>query len=103
MAWPTSVAVILAFDVRAAQQGAQVQIALTVLAQEHQARDVIGIFGRAEHDVRTDDGLDPGSFGGPVELDHCEEVMLIGYRHGRHAQFADPVDQALDSHRAVDH
>ena len=94
---------VLAVKIGAAQQRAQVQVSLSVLAQEHEARDMVGVFRGAQHDVRADNGLDPRSFGCLVELDQGKEIMLIGYRDGRHAQFAGSFNQGFDAHRAIDH
>ncbi len=93
--------VMLAFLVGQAQQFAQVQIALAVLAQQHQPGNMIGVLRCADKNIGADDWLDACRFGRLVELDQRKKVMLVSDSDRWHSQFAGSVDQRLNSHRTV--
>ena len=42
----------------------------------------------AQQDVSANDGFDTGRLGRAIEFHHCEQVVLVGDRHRRHAQLA---------------
>ena len=95
-------AVMLAFDVAAAQQLAQAQVACPVLAQQHQPGNMVWVVRVAQQDVGADNGFDAGRLGRAVKFHQCKQVVLIGDRNRRHAQFEGFFNQGLDSNGAVD-
>ena len=93
---------MLAFDVAAAQQLAQVQVAGPVLAQQHQPGTMVRVVRVAQQDVDADNRFDAGLLGRAVEFHQCKQVVLIGDRNRWHAQFEGLFNQGLNSNGAVD-
>ncbi|MNM42531.1 hypothetical protein D3C81_533730 [compost metagenome] len=75
----------MAFHPRPGQQPRQAQVALAVAAQQRHPPRVLAFLG--DHHVGAGDGLDAHAFGGLVELDQGEQVVEVGHRQRRQAEF----------------
>jgi hypothetical protein len=84
---------MLTLEVALAQQFAQVEVTLPVLAQQDQPGDVIGILRGAEQHIGANDRFDARRLGGLVELDQRKQVVLVGDRDRWHAKLAGFIDQ----------
>ncbi len=91
----------LAFQITARHQASQIEIALPVLAQQHQPRRFILVLGIAHPQLDADDRLDAGGLRRAVELHHREQIGLIGHRAGRHSRCRTGRHQRLDAHQSV--
>ena len=76
---------VLAFEVTFRNQLGKVEITFVILAQQHHAVGLRLLVVGAHPDIDTDNGLDPRRQRGAGELDHGEQIALIGQRHRRHA------------------
>jgi hypothetical protein len=83
-----------ALEVGARQQPAQVAVAGVVAAQQGQAARVARVAGLVDPQVRADQRLDAALQGAAVELDHREQVDLVGHGDRRHAELRDRLEQA---------
>ena len=91
-----------------AHQGAQVSVALVVLAQEDQVPgavvqlvDLVEAGPGGHVDLTADDGLDAGGLGGLVEIHRPVHDPVVGDRNGGLAQFLGTLNKPLDPAGAV--
>ena len=94
-------ATVLAFEIAAGNQPRQVQIAGPVLRQQHHGIRRLLLVTVAHQGIDADNGLDAGAQRGAGELDHGEQVTLVGQRHRRHAILGHRRHQRLDPHQPV--
>ena len=85
----------LAFGVAAGNQAHQVAVAHFVAGQQRQQLRRRIRFLRLQPDIRTRDRLDPGRLRGLVELDHREQVAVVGQRQGAQPQLGRAFGQRL--------
>ncbi len=85
----------LALVVGARDEAGQIAIAGLVLHQQGDALRALAFRPFLQPDVGADHRLDAGGFGELVELDHREQVVLIGDGQGRQAQFGGAAGQRL--------
>jgi hypothetical protein len=90
----------MTFHPRTRQQARQGQVAVAIAAQQGQPG--CGFIGIRDQDVGADDRLDARVFGGLVELDQREEIVLVGDRHRRLLQRGAALDELRDADRRVD-
>ena len=92
---------VLAKAIGHGQQLTEITIARAVLAQQHHAK-TLGHTGRRRNpDFDSDDGLDAGFLCGAIKLGQCKDIVLVGQRDGRHAEFAAAIGERIDTHDAV--
>ena len=92
---------MLALDIALADQFTEVQVAVPVLAQQHQARGMIGIVQVLHHDIGADDGLDASCLRLAIELHQREQIELVGQCNGRHAMLDRTLDHGFQTQCAV--
>ena len=85
----------LPFAVGARYQPGQVAVAGLVLHQQGHAFGGVRVTELLQRDIGTDDRLDAGALGQLVELDHREQVVLIGDGHGWQAELGREAGQGL--------
>jgi hypothetical protein len=100
---------VLTFEIRAADQPREIEIAHLVLAQQHQRRGLRTLTQLAHPQIDTDDRLHAARLRRAIELHHREQVALIRERHRRHPGDRHRIHQprrtlplARDPHDAVD-
>ena len=92
----------LAFEVAFRDQLRQVQVTVVVLAQQQHAVRLQLAVGIADPGIDADHRLDAGAERGLVELDHREQVGLVGQCHRRHVLPGELLHQRLDADGTVD-
>src|SRR5262249_23414842 len=92
----------LSFEPGARDEPREVAIALDVLAQQRDARGAVLVARFANAQVDADDRLHAARDRRAVELNHREQVVLVGDADGGHARRRHRVDEFVDAHHAVD-
>ena len=92
----------LTLGVHARQEFRQVSISSIVLAQQQQAVRTRVVVGICDADIGTNQWLDAGSHGLAIELDHAEEVVLVGQGDSRHSVATDGIHERRYPHCRVD-
>ncbi len=91
-----------AFEECAGQKPREIVITVFVLAQQNQLEGPSGIVLINDSHVCADNRFDACSNCFAVELDHTEQVVLVGQCDGRHAQLGAAIHERGDAHCAVD-
>ena len=86
----------------ARQQFAQLQIAVTILDQQQQARRLVAIVVVADPDIAADDRFDAFAARSLVELDHAEQIGQVGNAKRCLAILGSGFDYVIDANQAID-
>ncbi len=94
-------AAILALEPGARDEIGDVLVSARVLAQQGEARGHGAFAAHAQQHVHADDGFDTLLQRLAIELHHRKEIVLVGDRHGRHAELRGALHQLGNAHHAV--
>jgi len=93
---------VLAFKITFGNQLTEIEITLTILAQQHHAiRQALLIF-LTHPQINTDDGFDARIQRRTGEFHHGEQITLISERGRRHVIASERGHQRFNAHHAID-